>query len=145
MFKLISMTNIVPRSLFIRKVEAETHITIGTGGFGRVFRGEHNGEPVALKLVEKGRKDVRASHCLLFIGIILIDLVLKNSLIKEFCQEALTWRSLSHRFILPLLGIYEEKPQLFLVSPFMPNGTLHGWRKKRTPAVAEVHRLVRLW
>ena len=118
----------------------KTHITIGTGGSGRVFRGENNGKPVALKLV-KGRKDVRASHCLLFI---VIDLVLKSSLIGDFCQEALAWRSLSHRFILPLLGIYEEKSQLFLVSPFMPNGTLHGWRKKHTLAVAEVHRLVRL-
>jgi serine/threonine protein kinase len=141
MFKLISVTNIVPRSLFITDVKIETHITIGMGRFGRVFRGEHNGKPVALKLVEKGRKEVRSSHCLIFIG---IDLVLKDSLLKDFCQEALAWRSLSHRCILPLLGIYEEKSQLYLVSPFMPNDTLNRWRKKHTPPVAEVDRLVRL-
>ncbi|KAF8351796.1 kinase-like domain-containing protein [Amanita rubescens] len=122
MFKLISVTNIVPRSLFITDVKIETHITIGMGSFGRVFRGEHDGKPVALKLVEKGRKE--------------------NSLLKDFCQEALAWRSLSHRCILPLLGIYEEKSQLYLVSPFMPNDTLNRWRKKHTPPVAKVDRLM---
>ncbi|KAF8351797.1 kinase-like domain-containing protein, partial [Amanita rubescens] len=59
-----------------------------------------------------------------------------------FCQEALTWRSLSHRFILPLLGIYEDESQLCLVSPFMANGTLTQWRKERTPDAVEVRRLM---
>ena len=129
-------------SLFITDVKAELHLgAIDIGGLGRVFPGEHNGQSVALKLMVKSRDDVRPSHCLL---IILIDFVLKESLIKDICREALAWRSLSHRFILPLLGIYEDSSQLFLVSPFMENGALNRWRKMRTPAVAEVHRVVRL-
>ena len=32
-----------------------------------------------------------------------------------------------------LLGIYEEGPLLFLVSPFMTNGALHDWRKQHVP------------
>ncbi len=67
----------------------------------------------------------------------------KNKLIKAIRREALTWRSLSHRFILPLLGIYEEKFQLSLVSPFMVNGTIAKWREQCTPEIAEIHRLVR--
>ncbi|KAF8331195.1 kinase-like domain-containing protein, partial [Amanita rubescens] len=78
------------------------------GGFGRVFRGEHEGR--------------------------------QNTLIKAIRREALTWRSLSHRFILPLLGIYEEKLQLSLVSPLMENGTLAKWREQCTPDIAKVHR-----
>jgi len=67
----------------------------------------------------------------------------KDSLSQDFCREALAWRSLKHRFILPLLGIFEKKSQLYLVSPFMTNGTLSDWRKKQDPTVSEIHRLVR--
>ena len=62
----------------------------------------------------------------------------------EFYTEAFAWRSLSHRFILPLLGIYEEGPQLFFVSSFMTNGALHDWRRRHAPVcVNEIQRLVR--
>jgi hypothetical protein len=57
--------------------------------------------------------------------------------------EAVAWRSLSHHLILPLLGIYREESQLFLVSPFMVNGTLTQWRGKRERGATEIHRMVR--
>ena len=54
------------------------------------------------------------------------------------------WRSLSHKFVLPFLGIYEDKSvkQFFLVSPYMKNGTLAQWRKEVNPSVAEVEERV---
>lgn len=112
---------------------------IGRGGFGRVFKGEYKGQQVAVKVVDNARN----VHAFAIFSSCNANLFGENSLIKEFRQEALTWRSLSHRFILPLLGIYEEKSQLCLVSPFMANGTLAQWRKERTPDAAEVRRLVR--
>ncbi|KAF8331209.1 kinase-like domain-containing protein, partial [Amanita rubescens] len=58
-------------------------------------------------------------------------------------KEVLVWRSLTHRFILPLLGTFKEQKMPFLVSPLMPNGTLMEWRKNITPLpLAEIHRLV---
>lgn len=62
----------------------------------------------------------------------------------DLCKEAITWKSISHRFILPLLGIYEEKPLLFIAFPLMVNGTLTQWRRDRRerPDVAEIHRIV---
>ena len=72
------------------------------------------------------------------------DMFDKDSLSKDFCREALAWRSLSHHFILPLLGIFEVESQLFLVSPFMANGTLTEWRKRlNLIKISEIHRLVR--
>ncbi len=54
-------------------------------------------------------------------------------------------RSLTHRFVLPFLGIYELEdgttPQFFL-SPYMTNGNLAQWRKKANTSVAEVEELV---
>ncbi|KAF8331184.1 kinase-like domain-containing protein [Amanita rubescens] len=95
---------------------------VGSGGFGSVFKGEYGGRLVALKLLNK------VCH--------------QSSLRKDFLREAVAWRSLSHRFILPLFGIYEEKSWTFLVSPFMMNGTLSGWRKKQTLTVVEILRLM---
>ena len=55
------------------------------------------------------------------------------------------WRSLRHTFVLPFLGIYrnESMEQIFLVSPFMTNGTLAQWRKNANPSIAEVEE--RVW
>jgi hypothetical protein len=144
MFKLISITNVIPKSLFIFGVKTETHLVatmISMGGYGRVFRGELKGQQVALKVVDQGVHDVSALSGFLLDDIHLFD---KDSLSKDFCREAITWRSLSHRFILPLLGIFEENSQLILVSPFMENGTLTRWRSKQKRDVIEIHRLVRL-
>lgn len=63
MFKLITETNVIPKSLFISdvKIDTETGAT-NIGGIGRVFRGEHKGQVVALKLLDKGHdKDVCVS------------------------------------------------------------------------------------
>ena len=57
MFKLVSRTTIIlPKSLFISDVKAETMVAIG--GFGRVFSGKYKGQEVALKVVDKGHADV---------------------------------------------------------------------------------------
>ena len=57
------------------------------------------------------------------------------------------WGSLCHKFVLPLLGIYEDKSakQIFLVSPYMKNGTLAQWRKNTNPSVTEVEKRVRFF
>ncbi|KAF8328317.1 kinase-like domain-containing protein [Amanita rubescens] len=123
MLKLITVKHVIPSSLFITQIKAETDLgAIAAGGFGSVFTGDYKGQLVALKVLNKVRHG--------------------SSLQKDFRKEALTWWSMSHRFILPLLGIYEEKSCLFLVSPFMTNGTLAQWRRDQIPNVAEIHRLM---
>ena len=63
MLKLIS-TDAIPKSLFITDVETDLE-PIAVGGFGRVFRGEHKGQKVALKMLDKcHRGKVRSSSIL---------------------------------------------------------------------------------
>lgn len=64
MFKLISKTAVVPSSLFITNVKMEPGIisAVGIGGYGRVFKGEHEGRTVALKILDKAHKNVGASR-----------------------------------------------------------------------------------
>ena len=144
MFKLISDKDVLPKSLFIGGVRTKGDFTshpIAMGGFGSVYKGEYGKQQVTLKVLYKVQEKV---------GVLSLaspndtDLFFKDSVYKDFCREALVWRSLSHRFINPLLGIFEAKSQLFLVSPFMTNGTLTRWRENSSPPVpAEIHRLVR--
>ncbi|KAF8716612.1 hypothetical protein AX14_012280 [Amanita brunnescens Koide BX004] len=123
MFKLVSKANILPRPLFITDIEKDPQ-AVAVGGFGRVFKGKYSGQLVALKMLYHSRRP-------------------GDSIDKSLYTEALAWKSLSHRFILPLLGIYEEGPQLFLVSPFMTNGVLRDWRKDHVPVrIDEVRRLL---
>jgi serine/threonine protein kinase len=72
-----------------------------------------------------------------------IDTFCKDSLLRDILREAIVWRSLSHRFILPFLGVYEGKPESSLVSPLMENGTLTQWRRKQERGAIEIHRMVR--
>jgi hypothetical protein len=59
MFKLVSEAEVVPRSLYITDVSMGL-AAIGSGGYGRVLRGEYQGHFVALKVIEKQHKDVSA-------------------------------------------------------------------------------------
>ncbi|KAF8339321.1 kinase-like domain-containing protein [Amanita rubescens] len=104
------------RSLFLTGVTVQDNFDYnGYGGFGVVIKGELGGTVVALKLLYK----------------------------NEFCREALTWKSLNHKFVLPLLGIHEApSSQLFLFSPYMKNGTLAQWRKKANPSTGEIEERV---
>lgn len=62
MFKLISMTNTIPKFLYITDVKIEAHLgPIETGGFGRIYIGKYKWRQVTLKVVNKIRNDVRAS------------------------------------------------------------------------------------
>ncbi|KAF8644888.1 hypothetical protein AX14_009332 [Amanita brunnescens Koide BX004] len=121
MFELISEADVIPRSLYITDVSTDFS-RIGAGGYGRVLGGKYQQKLVALKVIDKEHKDIN----------------------QEFCQEALAWRSLSHPYILPLLGIFRDNiSQMFLVSPYVENGTFSDWRTKNNPPVlSEIHRLM---
>ena len=71
------------------------------------------------------------------------DSFVKGTFTKDFCLEVLARLSLSHDFVLPLLGIFVDKMQPFFVSPYM-KGTLTSWRKTRERLVSDIHRLVRV-
>ena len=142
MSKIISKSPVIPRSLFLTGLTMPSDRNlIGGGGFGLVFKGEHEGKAIALKVLYKTRNNV-VRH-LPVDPLKLFSISLQN---QDFCREALMWRSLHHKFVLPFWGIYENEAssQFFLVSPYMKNGTLAQWRKRAAPSSLEVEMHVRL-
>jgi hypothetical protein len=139
---LISKTDVMLKSLWINDVTPGPDFDTTAGDSACIFRGQHKGRPVTLQLTYK----VHHEYVDIFpISAFKPDLSSNNPETKNYYRDVLAWRSLCHRYILPLLGIFEVKPQIFLVSPLMINGTLTEWRKKQSvPDVAVIHNLVRI-
>ena len=130
MFKLVNKADITLKFLSITNVTIGSHHHIGH--LARIYQGEYKGQQVALKMLSP-------------FPVLRLNSLSKVAYKKEFGRQALAWRSLAHKFVLPLLGIFGEEPQRFLVSPFKSNGTLIEWRKNKPPPVLpDVHRMVRL-
>uniref|UniRef100_A0A0W0G7R4 Protein kinase domain-containing protein n=1 Tax=Moniliophthora roreri TaxID=221103 RepID=A0A0W0G7R4_MONRR len=60
----------------------------------------------------------------------------RHKIFQKFCKEALIWRQLEHKFVLPFLGIDAENfpRHPCMVSPWMVNGTIIQFLKKNPRA-----------
>ncbi|KAF9789485.1 kinase-like domain-containing protein [Thelephora terrestris] len=76
------------------------------GHFGDVWKGEHCGKEVAVKVIRT------ASYKHL------------EKLVGGFCKEVVTWKSLRHPNILPLLGVNMDGLHFSMVSEWMKNGNI---------------------
>ena len=138
MFKLINKTDVTLRSLSITDVDIESYHAMGE--FTLVYRGRYKGQQVALKKLDK-----EVGLAISRISTPNINSFYKYNSREDLYRHALAWRSLVHKFILPLVGIFGDKSEQFLVSPFMTNGTLTEWRKNHPSlVVSDIHRIVRL-
>ncbi|KIK67862.1 hypothetical protein GYMLUDRAFT_1014143 [Collybiopsis luxurians FD-317 M1] len=112
-----SSTNL-PTYMFIDGVAPVKDRSSFGGTFGDVYRSTYQNKPVALKRLRHFQQ--AESH----------------TIYRKFCKEALIWQRLSHKFILPFLGIDAENfPRSpCMVSPWMPGGTVSQFLK-RNPKV----------
>ncbi|KAE9385864.1 kinase-like protein [Gymnopus androsaceus JB14] len=85
-----------------------------------IYHGKTGDQPVCLKVLRL---------------IMEPDEQVRENIRKRFCNEALVWRQLKHRNILPLLGISAElfKPSFCIISPWMDNKDIITFLK-RNPA-----------
>jgi len=88
--KLCLLHDRLPAALFLNDVKALDSESRGIGGFADIYYGTYNGSPVAIKRL---RAYVRST-------------VSKRMKLRQvFCRESLLWKNLSHRHILPFLGV----------------------------------------
>lgn len=51
-----------------------------------------------------------------------------------FANEAILWKTLEHKNIVPFLGVVAEgTPNISLVSPFFKNGNIRKYMERRNP------------
>jgi len=83
------------------------------GGFADVWEGQYDGRAVAAKALK-----VHSTSD-------------SSQIRKRFCKEAVTWGSLRHPNVLPLLGVTETWNRFVLVSEWMRNGNINMFVKTR--------------
>ncbi|KAJ1698116.1 hypothetical protein LUZ63_006628 [Rhynchospora breviuscula] len=106
-----SINNRTGRKFTLSEIKAATKnfdelAVIGTGGFGKVYRGEIDG---GSNIVAVKRADPLCGQGL-----------------KEFETEIEMLSKLRHRHLVSLIGYCEEKGEMILVYEFMANGTLRS-------------------
>ncbi|KAJ7607137.1 kinase-like domain-containing protein, partial [Mycena polygramma] len=100
-----------PLALFLQLDYVDTDRQIGRGGFADTFRGQYQGQDIALKRLRVYQPEpIKASP-----------------FSKSLLQEVLAWVHLKHDYVLPLLGLDEKTFEGYppcIVTPYMRNGTL---------------------
>ncbi|KAJ7193806.1 kinase-like domain-containing protein, partial [Mycena pura] len=114
----------LPSSLFIAGIHnVDKHPTFA-GGFADVYRAMLGKNHVALKRLRVFTSATQSRG--------------------KFCREAVIWKNLRHRFILPFLGVDRVtfSPFLCMVSPWMKNGTILKYLSESARGRAEVLQLL---
>ncbi|THH29984.1 hypothetical protein EUX98_g4198 [Antrodiella citrinella] len=111
LLKLSLQYQILPLALFMLGVECQSLESTGFGGFADVFCGTHQGRKVALKRLRV---------------FLMTDPSKRLQLQRDFYRESLLWRNLSHKHVLPLLGIDDKlfKQSFCMVLPWMEHGNI---------------------
>ncbi|KAH8100929.1 kinase-like domain-containing protein [Cristinia sonorae] len=111
LLKLSLHHNLLPSALTLPNVVCSTSESIGFGGFADVFCGTHQGRRVALKRLRV---------------FLMSDPSKRQELRRAFYRESIIWRFLSHRHLLPFLGIDNKifREAFCMVSPWMEHGNI---------------------
>ncbi|KAF8876460.1 kinase-like domain-containing protein [Mucidula mucida] len=115
MSKLVKKASGLPDTMFISGVAVPRgQCSIG-GTFGDIYKTLYKDQPVALK----------------FLRILGSSPAEKRKTCKKFYKEALVWRKLDFKYVLPFLGVDTENipGRPCMVSPWMANGNAHDFVK----------------
>ncbi|KAJ7740620.1 kinase-like domain-containing protein [Mycena metata] len=111
LIRLSANSKLYPRCLTLTGLQQER--LMAGGSFGDVYKGLLGDQSVAIKMMRVFEES---------------DI---DALLKEFGREALIWRQLSHPNLLPFFGLYYFQQRLCLVSPWMENGHMRAFLKKK--------------
>ena len=101
------------------------------GGFADVWRGKHHDRDVAIKVLRTySDSDLRKivgvrTGCTLFPH---ADVLTEP--VQRFCKEVVTWKTLRHPNVLPLIGVMMSEAHFAMVSDWMVNGNINDFVKE---------------
>ncbi|KAJ7767213.1 hypothetical protein B0H16DRAFT_1308613, partial [Mycena metata] len=100
-----------PRCFPIPDLDPEEQVD--AGNYSDVWKGSVKGREVCIKIMRLYKTS---------------DI---EGLLQEFGREALLWRQLCYPNVLPFFGLYYLEKRLCLISPWMENGNIFEYLRKR--------------
>ena len=124
--KICGSQALLPISLQIPLCYDLSDVPLYSGGFADVWKGEHQGTNVAVRVlkVTSGNLDKVRSvghHPKPFDRVSRVLILIA----QRFCKEVMTWRSLSHPNVLPLLGVMMTSKRFAMISEWMDHGNIN--------------------
>lgn len=105
--KICGRRGMLPRSLHIPLCYNRLDPPLYNGGYAEVWKGKHQGREVAVKVLKV---------------YLTSDF---DEITRRFCKEVMTWKTLRHQNLLPLLGVTMNNNQFAMVSEWMINGNIN--------------------
>ncbi|KAF9011554.1 hypothetical protein BDZ89DRAFT_963934, partial [Hymenopellis radicata] len=120
--------DVVPTSFFRQNVRRNGTFALWGGSFADIWKGTMDDQTVCLKVLR-----------------LFITGSVREQLLKDCFREALVWRQLRHRNVLPFLGVSNDlfAPSFCLISPWMENGNIMSFLERhpahdRLQAICEI-------
>jgi serine/threonine protein kinase len=131
--KLAKSAQVFPQSLELQNVQCDLVKHVTGGGYGLIYKGQHEGKSICVKAVHnrEGTVDKRKMRVSYKPYVLAIWLNEVDSW-QAHAGELVLWANLSHSNVLPFSGIYlseELMPRVCIVSPWMENGDLSRYMK----------------
>ena len=126
---------LIPRSIQIPLCYDRTEDPRYEGGFAKVWKGEHEGIEVAVKILKVHMKSdlVKIRR----VGFPVSQRVRVDRLVpttQRFCKEVMNWKALRHQNVLPLLGVMMSGNEFVMASKWMTNGNINEFIKTHSDA-----------
>ena len=133
--KICSHHGLIPRSIQIPVYYDQTEDPRYEGGFARVWKGEHKGIEVAVRVLKVylASDPVKIRR----VGFPVCQRARVNRLVsttQRFCKEVMIWKALRHQNVAPLLGVMMNNNEFVMVSEWMANGNIIEFIEMRRDA-----------
>jgi len=107
--KICGRRCLLPKSVQIHVDYNRVNLPLYQGGFADIWRCKYKGYDVAAEVLRVSQKDKF------------------EKLASRFCKEVVTWKTLSHPNVLPLLGVVKGGRQFVMISEWMVNGNINEY------------------
>ena len=127
--KICGRQALLPKSVQIPLSYDRSDDALYSGGYADVWMGEHQGSKVAVKVLRvyttsNLNKITSVGYPLNFLMVHTRVLI---TMAQRFCREVMTWKSLRHPNVLPLLGVKMGGRHFAMVSEWMDNGSINDF------------------
>lgn len=129
LYRTCGTHGLVPKALEVQVTYDRTKDSLCWGGYGDVWKGEHHGRDVAVKVLRRYTKSVLQK--IMKVGFRSHSISAHHSQqplsVQRFFKEVMTWKLLQHPNIVPFVGVMISENRLEMVSEWMDNGHINDF------------------